>query len=300
MEKFIFNAKDNKLITTFKWLIRKPKAIVQIIHGMAEHAKRYDEFAKFLNENGYSVYATDHRGHGETLESNEMLGEIGKDGFNKMIEDEILLTEIIKKENNNLPVYVLGHSMGSFILQEYVIRNSKNIRKAIFSGSCGKMGLELNFGKIIAKLEMGNNKVKPSKIIDFLNFGMFNLKFKNKKTKQDWLNRDEKEVEKYIKDPLCGGIFPSQFYYYFYDGLIKLKDLSRLNNINKNLEIYIFSGEMDPVGQFGKGVKRLYDAYKNTGIKDVSMKLYRDGRHEMLNELNKQEVYRDILEFFKK
>jgi alpha-beta hydrolase superfamily lysophospholipase len=129
---------------------------------------------------------------------------------------------------------------------------------------------------------------------------MFNLKFKNRKTDQDWLNRDKKEVQKYIDDPLCGGIFPSQFYYYFYDGLIKLKDLSRLNNIDKNLEIYIFSGDMDPVGQFGKGVKRLYQAYKNAGIKDVSIKLYKDGRHEMLNELNKQEVYRDVLEFLEK
>ena len=300
MKEFKFSGKDKYEITAYKWEIENPKAIVQIIHGMGEYAQRYSEFAEFLNKNGYSVYADDHRGHGKTLKNHEHHGQIGHDGFNKMVEDEFVLSQLIKKENPNKELYVLGHSMGSFILQEYLIKHSNFIDKAIISGSCGKMGLDLTLGKNLAFMEMKLKKeINGSKLIDFLNFKMYSLHFKEKH-KNAWLNRDISEVNKYNHDPYCGNIFPAQFYYYFYKGLTNLHKKHRIANIDKNLKLFIFSGDRDAVGKMGKGVKKLHNMYKDLGIKNPQIKLYKDGRHEMLKELNKKEVFEDILNFIKK
>lgn len=293
-----FLSTDGKVIALYKWEIVNPKACVQIIHGMGEYAKRYDAFAEFLNKEGYSVYADDHRGHGATLESLEHHGQIGTDGFNKMVEDEFCLSKIIKSENPNKKLYILGHSMGSFILQEYLIKYSTFVDKAIISGSCGKMGLDLSLGKLLAYAEMKLRKeIKGSRLIDFLNFGLYSIQFRETKLKNAWLNRDTNEVKKYNNDPYCGNIFPAQFYYYLYKGIKGLHIEKRVKNIDKNLEIFIFSGDKDPVGKMGKGVKKLHNMYKKLDLKKIELKLYKEGRHEMLHEINKKEVFNDVLNF---
>lgn len=300
MKEFSFYGNDMFEIKAYKWEVKNPKACIQIIHGMGEYAKRYDDFAKFLNENGYSVYADDHRGHGETLLENQHPGDIGENGFERMVEDEFILSQLIKNENPQKELYLLGHSMGSFILQEYLINYSHFIDKAIISGSSGKMGPEINLGKNLAYIEMNlKKKVEGCKLIDFLNFKLYSLYFKEKH-KNAWLNRDKSEVDKYNDDPYCGNIFPAHFYYYLYKGIINMHKIHRIKKINKNLEIFIFSGDRDPVGNMGKGVKKLYKVYEDVGIKKLHIKLYKDGRHEMLKELNKKEVFEDILSFIKK
>jgi len=301
MKEFIYKGVNAFEIKAYKWEVENPKACIQIIHGMGEHAKRYNDFALFLNKHSYSVYANDHRGHGKTLKEGEHAGEIGENGFELMVEDEFILTQLIKAENENKELYVLGHSMGSFILQEYLIRYSHFINKGILSGSCGKMRMDLSFGILLAFIEMKlKKKISGSKIIDFLTFRLYSLHFLKEKRRNAWLNRNVEEVEKYNKDKECGNIFPAQFYYYLYSGIKKLQKKERIEKINKNISLYIFSGDRDPVGKMGKGVKRLYKAYKDTGIKNVSLKLYPDGRHEMLNEINKLEVYEDFLKFIEK
>lgn len=278
--------------------VQAPKAVIQIIHGMVEHSGRYDEFAKYLNKNGYIVYADDHRGHGETASQYDEYGYLGENGFNAIVEDERIITSIIKKENPNIPVYILGHSFGSFISQHYITKYSDYIDGIIFSGSCKREGIDLKLGCIILKLQkLLFNEKKEAKLINKVAFLGFNKKFENCKTKSDWLSRDTAIVNKYIDDKHCSFIPTINFYSNFFKSLISLYDKEALKNIRKDLRILIISGDKDPVGNYGKGVENLYNLYNSLEIKDVKLKLYKEGRHEMLNELNRTEVYEYILNY---
>lgn len=293
---FSLKAKDGQGVYVYVWdNVEEPIGVVQIFHGMAEHAKRYERFAKFLNDKGFIVYANDHRGHGKTAGSVDDLGYIGKDGFSNIVEDEYLITQTIKEKYPNLPVFILGHSFGSFIAQEYIIRYSNNINGVIISGSAQNKGPLISMGKILAYIEMKLRGEKhPSKFLDHMSFGSYNNKIEQPNSTFDWLSRDQAEVKKYDDDAYCGTLFTSNFYYQFTKGMTLLYKKNKLTRIRKELPIYIFSGDMDPVGGYGKLVKNLYEMYKGLGINDVTMKLYPGGRHEMLNETNKQDVYNDI------
>lgn len=298
-KNFTFNSGDGKEIFVYIWLPDKEKikAIVQISHGMAEHAKRYERLAKVLTENGYGVYANDHRGHGKTAGEVENLGYLGdEEGFNWLVEDVHDLSKIIKKEYPKTPLFLLGHSMGSFIAQRYIMLYGEQLEGVILSGSNGKQGITLNIGSILAKMEIKKNgKKAQSPKLDNLSFGSFNKAFTPNRTKFDWLSSDNEEVDKYVEDPYCGTVFTSGFFYDFFNGLKEIEKDGNLKQVPKSLPIYIFSGSKDPVGKSGKGVVKLFERYKNHGIKDIEYKLYEDGRHEMLNEVNKSEVMEDIV-----
>ena len=297
--EFHFRGKEDLDIHVYKWENEniKPKGVVQIAHGMAETAIRYEYFAKHLTENGYIVYINDHRGHGKTAEIIDNVGYLAdKDGFTCLVEDMNILTNIIKDENDDLPVYLFGHSMGSFASQRYIMEYGNNINGVILSGSNGKQGFILNVAEKLISYEIKKNGRKyKSKRLDNLIFGGNNKKFKPSKTDFDWLSRDEKEVDKYIKDPFCGVLFTCGFFYDFIKGLKEIEDSDNLKKVPLDLPIYIISGDEDPVGKNGKGVLRLRDRYINLGVKDVSCKLYEGGRHEMLNEINKDEVIENII-----
>ncbi|MGM0508562.1 MAG: alpha/beta hydrolase [Fusobacteriota bacterium] len=292
---------DGKKLHINKWEPNKnPIGIIQIFHGMAEHGGRYKEFAEFLNKKGYIVYANDHRGHGKSVNNISKLGRIGKDGFNKMVQDERILNTIIRDENPDIPIIILGHSMGSFIAQEYIINYSNTIDGVILSGTTGKFGIDLIFGLIIAKIQIVfKDRYKQAKFLDKLTFGNNNAKIENPNTKFDWLSRDSKKVQEYIDDECCGSIFPIEFYYEFFKGLLRLKKISRMDEIAKELPIFIIGGKKDPVTSYGCGIRKLLRNYQKKGIKNIKMKLYEDGRHEMLNEINRLEVYEDIFEWLK-
>lgn len=298
-EEFYFKGKENLDIHVYKWISEniEPKAVVQIAHGMSETAIRYEEFAHKLTENGYIVYINDHRGHGLTAKTIDNVGYLAeKDGFTCLVEDMNTLTNIIKEENTNLPIYLFGHSMGSFASQRYIMEYGNNLAGLILSGSNGRHGRILKIGEFIANMEIKKHGRKyKSKLLDSLIFGGNNRGFKSSKTDFDWLSRDEKEVQKYIDDPFCGVLFTCGFFYDFIKGLEEIEDKNNLNKVPVNLPIYIISGDKDPVGKNGKGVLRLRDRYKNLGVKNVSCKLYEGGRHEMLNEINKNEVMNDII-----
>lgn len=300
-KEFTFKSDDGTNIFAYKWMPKNSnvKGIVQISHGMAETAERYKRFAKVLTDNGYIVYIHDHRGHGKTAGEVENIGYLAdNDGFNWLVKDLYTLTKIIKEENPHLPIFLFGHSMGSFAAQKYIMFHGNEINGLVLSGSNGKQGFLLTIGNYLAKRKA--KKYGPrfkSKKINDLTFGSYNKSFEPTRTEFDWLSRDEKEVDKYIEDPYCGTIFTVGFYYDFTLGLKEIENKENINLVPKDLPIYIFSGDMDPVGKFGKGVMNLYNRYKKHGVKDLSLKLYKGGRHEMLNEINRDEVMDDVVKW---
>lgn len=303
MDKYNFNNLEDSKITYYKWgNIENPKAIVQIVHGMSEWVGRYDYFAEKLVEEGYLVYGHDHCGHGNSSKSLDELGYIGeKNRFYLMLEDIKLLNSIIRKENAGVPIILFGHSMGSFLSQRYVEEYGDTIDALILSGSNGRPKSFTKAGLLVCKMEMmlkgdGNR----SKLMDKLSFGGFNSSVKNPSTDFDWLCSDGNEVNKYIEDEFCGFIYPTEFYFDLINGLWDIHKQENLNKIKKlNIPIYIFAGDKDPVGYMGKGIINLYDTYRSIGVKDLNYKLYKDGRHEMLNEVNKDEVILDIISWIK-
>lgn len=296
-----FSFKDSQGVDIFvyKWEPEQGvniKGVVQIAHGMAEHAKRYGHFAEKLTSSGYIVYANDHRGHGKTAESVEKIGYCGEDGFTWKVKDMKQLTSIIKKENPKQPVYLFGHSMGSLLSQTYMFLYGEELKGVILSGTSGKQGVLVSLGILIAKGQVKKlGPEAPSLVMDKMSFGKFNDRFKPIRTKFDWLNRDEKEVDKYIEDPLCGGVFSAGFFYDFLNGVKNMHKKENMAKIPKTLPIFLIAGDKDPVGKECKTISSLIQAYKKLGIKDVNYKFYKDARHEILNEINKEEVMRDVI-----
>ena len=298
--KHKISTKDLSEIFVYKWHPEENsglKAVVQIAHGMAEHAGRYERFAKVLVDEGFAVYANDHRGHGKTAGSPEETGYFAdNDGWSKVVEDMKELTNIIKQDYRELPVFIFGHSMGSFLLRSYIYRYGDMIQGAILSGTGGDPGILADLAILISKFEIKRvGKRGRTGLLHKLSFGSFNKQFKPGRTEFDWLSRDEEEVDKYIEDPYCGEIFTAGFYKDLMSGLKKINLATNISRTPKNLPIFLLSGDMDPVGKNGKGVIQVYNDFKNAGIKDIKYKLYKDGRHEMLNEINREDVFRDVI-----
>jgi len=293
-----FKTNDSVTIFYHQWVPKKGlKAVVQIAHGMAEHSKRYNRFAGVLTKKGFAVYANDHRGHGKTAGSLENVGYFAdENGWRLVVEDMHTLTQIIKKNHPGLPVFLFGHSMGSFLSRNYIFLFGKEIKGVILSGTGGNPGLLGKIGHFIAKRESRNKGKKfRSPLLKKLSFGKFNNAFKPNRTEFDWLSRDDAEVDKYVDDPYCGGDFTAGFYEDLLSGINAINNTKNIKKIPKNLPVYLFSGAMDPVGNKGKGVKQVFKSYQKAGIRDVTMKLYENGRHEMLNETNREEVFKDVL-----
>ena len=299
MEEYNFKNKELSTITYYKWGNNtKPKAIIQLAHGMSEWAGRYDYFANKLVEEGYLVYGNDHCGHGKSSENIDKLGYLnGNDKFYTMVEDIKHLNDIIKNENKDIPIILFGHSMGSFLSQRYLEEYGDTIDGLILSGSNGKPKFFTKIGLLVCKLEiLLNGTGNRSKLMDKLSFGGFNSSVKNPKTDFDWLCSEKAEVDKYIKDEFCGFIYPTEFYQDLINGLWDIHKEENLNKIKKiDIPIYILAGDRDPVGYFGKGILNLYNTYKKLGVKDLNYKLYKEGRHEMLNEINKDVVIKEIV-----
>jgi alpha-beta hydrolase superfamily lysophospholipase len=303
-ENFTFKDENNMGLFVHKWMPDqnvKVKGIVQIAHGMAETAARYQRFANTLTNEGFIVYANDHRGHGKTAGKVSKLGDLGDDGFNSMVENMHGLNQIIRFDNPSLSIFLLGHSMGSFLLQRYICLYGSELKGAILSGSCGKQGVIIDIARLIAKMEIRKiGRSGKSNKLDKLSFGSYNKFFDANRTDFDWLSRDDKEVDKYIEDPFCGTVFTAGFFYDFLGGINSIADNRQIKRVPKDLPIYIFSGDKDPVGKNGKGVQKLFKTYKEHGIVDLTYKLYKDGRHEMLNEINKEEVNSDVIKWLNK
>lgn len=282
-KEFTYRSEEGTEIFVYKWTPDDKvdvKGIVQIAHGMAETGARYERFAKKLTDNGYIVYINDQRGHGKTAKTVENVGYLAeKEGFKWLVEDLHQLSGIIKKENANLPLFLLGHSMGSFVTQRYIMLYGQELKGAILSGSNGKQGIILHIAQFLAKAEVMKHgrRAKCTKLTK-MSFGSNNKAFKPNITDFDWLSKDAAEVDKFIKDPFCGAVFTAGFYYDLLTGLIEIENKNNLTKVPKDLPIHIFSGEQDPVGKDGKGIVRLFNTYKGIGINDVTYKLYKGGK----------------------
>lgn len=297
IREFQYPGKDEKSINAYSWEnVNQVKGVVQIFHGMSEHALRYNHFASFLNENGFIVFADDHRGHGKTAVSPNKLGIIGNDGFNMIVEDEYCLYKLIREKYPDKPVFVLGHSFGSFIAQEYITRYGREISGVILSGSACQAGIDITLGRQLASIQRRLfGEEKKGYLLSKLSFGSYNRKIPDAEHEFAWLSTDEEEVIKYEQDPLCGAVVSIGFYYYMLKAFKTLYSEDKLSKIPAGLPVLIVSGEEDPVGAYGKRVRKLFELYEKQGLNNIKIKLYPGMRHEILNERNKIEAYHDIL-----
>jgi len=294
---FSFQTVDGATLQVRGWVIDQPKAIVQILHGMAEHSARYARLAQALAEAGYSTYAHDHRGHGRSIPEGGSPGhKADSDGWNRIVEDAHGVNREIAKRHPNVPIIILGHSMGSFVLQQLLFEHPNDMIGAALSGSNGKPPPIAMLGKLVARIERARvGKRKPSPVMQKLTFEDYNKAFAPNRTEFDWLSRDNDEVDKYVADPLCGFAVSTQVWIDMLAALDRISNPRNVAKVPKGIPLYLFAGDRDPVGDYGKGVKRLYEAYKRAAVFDVRLKLYPDARHELFNETNRQEVTADFI-----
>lgn len=290
-------------VFVYKWLPegdKEIKAVVQIAHGMCETGERYAELASLLTSHGYAVYVNDHRGHGRTAGKPEALGDVGENGFEGMIEDLILLSGVIREKHSGIPHYLLGHSMGSFLTQKIMCIHGDIFHGFMLSGSNGPRGL-LSFGQGLAAFQAKiQGETHRSLMLNTIVFGPYNKGFGLIRTPFDWLSRDEEEVDRYVNDPYCGEVCTARFFRDFFGLLRQIHKPRLLKNLVKNKPIYIFSGDEDPVGMRGKGVRKLIDLYRELGVQDLEYRLYPGGRHEMLHEINRDEVAEHVLDWLER
>ncbi|MBR5001772.1 MAG: lysophospholipase [Firmicutes bacterium] len=274
----------------------QPRAILQISHGMCEFIERYEGFAKFLAEQGIVVFGNDHLGHGSSVKSPEGFGFFAEEnGWKHLVDDLRQMTVIMKQRYPGVPVFLLGHSMGSFLARIYISWYAKEIDGAIIMGTSGSNpALPASFPLVKSMIAFKGKRYR-SELVRNIAFGTYNKKFKPQKTKNDWLSSDEGVVETYNKDPRCTFIFTLQGFLDLFSMLKFVTDKQWAQMVPANLPVFLVSGAVDPVGQYGKGVREVHDRLALAGVKDLRMKLYEGCRHEILNERNRETVYQDIL-----
>ncbi len=294
---FRFQTIDGANLHVNGWAVEKPKAVVQVLHGMAEYGARYARLAQALATAGYTTYAHDHRGHGKSVPEGTPPGHMAdSDGWNRIVEDAHGVNRDIAKRHPGVPIIVLGHSMGSFVLQQLLFEHPNDMVAAALSGSNGKPPAIAMVGKLVARFERARvGKRNPSPVMQKLTFDEYNKAYAPARTEFEWLSRDPEEVDKYVADPLCGFAVSTQVWIDMLRALDRIANPSNVAKVPKGMPLYLFAGDKDPVGDCGKGMKRLYDTYKRAAIFDARLKLYPDGRHEMLNESNRQEVTDDFI-----
>ena len=299
---FTFLSNDGETaVHAVKWMpdSGEYKAILQISHGMVEYIERYQPFAEFLTTKGYMVVGHDHIGHGQSLSAPDKLGYFCEGSPSDiLVEDMHKLRSLIQEDNPDVPYFMMGHSMGSFMLRKYLAFHGEKLRGAVIMGTgftSEKMtSLALWLTGVIAKIRGQKHR---SKLIESLAFGadykVFDMT--GEKPEDSWLTKDVQKVKAYYDDPKCGYMFTVNGYKGLFEAVNYSCNLENAARLPKKLPLFIVSGAQDPVGGLGKGVKDVYDMYKNSGMLDLTYKLYENDRHEILNETDRQSVYEDIL-----
>lgn len=274
----------------------KPKGILQITHGMVEYIERYEAFAEYMSGRGYLVAGHDHLGHGESVGSKEDWGFFSEEkGSDILVEDMHRLRVTMQKQYPGLPYFMLGHSMGSFLLRKYLCLHSQELAGAIVMGTGSQPDIVLCLGKglcwLMAKVRGWRYR---SPLIQKMAFAANDHRFREENTKNSWLTKDEEIVKAYSENPKCSFQFTLNGFYNLFDTIWYINRKKHLAKVRTNLPLLFVSGEEDPVGAFGAGVRKACRTYQALGMKDLTLKLYPSDRHEILNELDKKQVYKDI------
>ena len=271
------------------------KAILQIAHGMVEFIDRYEGFAAFLTDRGYLVTGNDHLGHGGSVKSKEDWGYFGDDGYEHVLQDMFELTKITKELYPDKPYYLLGHSMGSFFARNYLTEYGNELNGAIIMGTGLEPSYKIRGGMMICSLiALFKGWRHRSEFVNNMAFGSYNKKFEPARTRADWLSRDEELVDWYVNEEKCSFKFTLNGYYHMFRCILNLHNKEALKKIPEDLDILFVSGQDDPVGTFGKEVEYSVKTLKDVGLKKIKCKLYPEDRHEILNELDKENVYEDL------
>lgn len=302
-EEFSFDSRDGKTrLYAVRYSPDKPekvRCVLQIVHGMAEYVERYEEFAQFCTARGFVVTGEDHLGHGKSV------GEGGKYGYfceqdpaTVLVRDVHRLKKLTEALYPDVPYIILGHSMGSYITRNYLCRYGTGVEAAVIMGTGMQGAGFVALAKTVAgiqKLFYGSDHVAG--LIDKLTFGSYNKKVSNPQTKWDWMCRDASKVEQYDRDPLCGFVFTVNGFGALFELVDRLYKPENLARVPRELPVLMVSGDADPVGGYGRGVRKAYDSLVRAGLVNIKLKMYEGGRHELLNETNRDEVMQDICDW---
>lgn len=295
---FLLDTSDGAAVHVHRWLPDDDavRGVVQIAHGLAEHAGRYDHVAQALTDAGYAVYGDDHRGHGRSAATDEDLGFFAPArGWALVLDDLYRLNRTVRDAHRGAPVILFGHSMGSFLTQQFLFTFPGAIDGAILSGTNGPVGAIADAGALAARIE--RRRLGPrgrSQLLNTLSFGAYNKDFEPARTEFDWLSSDPDAVDAYLADARCGFVATTQLWLDLLSGLRVIAQTHRLTAIPAALPIHIVAGEQDPVGERTVGVQRLLDAYDDAGLIGVTHRFY-PGRHELVNEVTRDQVIADLV-----
>ena len=285
-----------------KWIPEgEPKAVVQILHGIAEFVERYDEFARYLNSLGYLVVAEDHMGHGQSINGDGIQGYFHGGWFSAIADSHRLLTDM-KAEYPDIPYVLFGHSMGSFMARTILCDHADSgIDAAVICGS----GWQPTFAlpalvKAIDAICRKNGEDKPNQMLQKMIFGGYNNKIEHPRTEFDWLSRDKAIVDAYIAHPLCGFTASAGLLREMMRGIYHIQQKENLAKMRKDLPVFYIAGGEDPVGNYGKGIHKCVAEFKKAGMQDVAIRVYPLCRHEILNEINREDVFRDVANWLEK
>lgn len=304
-EEFYFDSRDNDTkLHAVRWMpdSENVAGIVQIVHGMAEYVERYEELAAYLTDRNFVVTGEDHLGHGKSVPEGGQQGCFcEQDPATVVVRDVHRLKKMTQELYPGVPYFILGHSMGSFITRNYICRYGTGIDGALILGTGMQSAGLLLASKTVAAIEgafRGQRHV--SRMMDKAAFGAYNRRIAEKRTDYDWLSRDEERVDAYIADPDCGFVFTVNGFKTLFELISRAKKPENLRKIPAELPIFMASGAEDPVGNYGKGVEKAYRSLQGVGVRDLTLKLYPEDRHELMNELDREQVMADIAEWLTK
>lgn len=274
----------------------EPCGILQVCHGMREYIERYKEFAEFLTDLGFIVCGSNHIGHKNSVSSEEYLGFFAEEnGWKHLVEDQHILRKKIEEEYPSLPYFLFGHSMGSFVTREYITKYSDGLKGYVCCGTSGPQGKAASAGILLSRFfQHTKGLYHRSSLMQSIAFGAYNKRFPKEEGPNAWISKNTQNVKSYSVDPFCQFIFTASGFEDLFTLVKRISSKEWARKVDKNLPIFLIAGEMDPVGQYGKGVKTTANRLKEAGVKDVRLKLYEGDRHEILNEEDRHVVYEDV------